>query len=135
MLQALTVSYKALPACRPNPPIGCVLTKNDRVVSEGFTQAYGNNHAEVDALNQYQGAMDDVTAYVTLEPCSFIGKTPACADTIIKSGIKHVVVAILDPDPRNSGKGIKMLKDAGVLVEIGIGHEEVTNFLTPYLIR
>lgn len=133
MLRALEVSRKALPDCAPNPPVGCVLVKNNLIVSEGFTQAIGGNHAEVEALNAYAGSLDGVTAYVTLEPCSFVGRTPACANTLVKSGIKHVVVSLLDPDGRNSGNGISILKQAGIEVEIGLCEEQVSRFLEPYL--
>jgi len=133
MLRALELSKNALPDCRPNPPVGCVLVKGGKVVSEGYTQAIGGNHAEVEALNKLSGSTAGVTAYVTLEPCAFVGRTPACARTLVKSGIKHVVVAMLDPDPRNSGKGIEILKEAGVSVEIGLAELEVTSFLSPYL--
>lgn len=106
MLQALQASHQALPDCQPNPPVGCILVKNDKVVSVGYTQKVGGNHAEVEALNHYDGDMEGVTAYVTLEPCSFVGRTPACANTLVKAGVKHVVVAMLDPDPRNNGRGV-----------------------------
>ncbi|BCN25979.1 bifunctional diaminohydroxyphosphoribosylaminopyrimidine deaminase/5-amino-6-(5-phosphoribosylamino)uracil reductase RibD [Vibrio alfacsensis] len=133
MQRALEVSRNALPDCQPNPPVGCVLVKDGQIVSEGFTQAIGGNHAEVEALNAYQGDVSDVTAYVTLEPCSFVGRTPACAKTLVASGIKKVVVAMLDPDPRNAGTGIDILKAGGVEVEVGLCGQEVSAFLTPYL--
>ncbi|MCV6069421.1 deaminase, partial [Escherichia coli] len=87
MRRALEVSKNALPECQPNPPVGCVLVKDNQIVSEGHTQAIGGNHEEVEALNAYQGSLEAVTAYVTLEPCSFVGRTPACAVTLVKSGI------------------------------------------------
>ncbi|MCK6261699.1 bifunctional diaminohydroxyphosphoribosylaminopyrimidine deaminase/5-amino-6-(5-phosphoribosylamino)uracil reductase RibD [Vibrio sp. ZSDE26] len=133
MLRALELSKQALPNCTPNPPVGCVLVKNSVIVSEGFTQAVGGNHAEVQAINSFSGPMEGVTAYVTLEPCSFIGRTPACATTLVQSGIKHVVVSILDPDPRNNGKGIKVLEQAGIEVTIGLCSDQVSSFLVPYL--
>ncbi|HHX8286425.1 TPA: bifunctional diaminohydroxyphosphoribosylaminopyrimidine deaminase/5-amino-6-(5-phosphoribosylamino)uracil reductase RibD [Vibrio diabolicus] len=133
MLRALEISRNALPECTPNPPVGCVLVKDNLVVSEGFTQAIEGNHAEVQALNAYDGDIDGVVAYVTLEPCSFVGRTPACANTLVKSGIKHVFVSILDPDERNSGKGIAILEQGGVKVEIGLCREPVSNFLAQYL--
>jgi len=133
MLRALELSRKALPDCAPNPPVGCVLVKNNLIVSEGFTQAIGGNHAEVEALNAYEGSLDGVTAYVTLEPCSFVGRTPACAKTLVKSGIKTVVVSLLDPDRRNSGSGISILKQAGIEVGVGLCKEQVDCFLGPYL--
>lgn len=133
MLEALKVSKQALPDCEPNPPVGCVLVKNDQVISKGFTQAIGGSHAEVKALNAYSGDLSDVTAYVTLEPCSFVGRTGACANTLLTSGIKHVVIAMLDPDIRNNGKGAEILRAGGVKVEIGLCASRVSQFLLPYL--
>ena len=133
MLQALEASRQALPDCQPNPPVGCVLVKNDKVVSVGYTQKVGGNHAEVEALNHYDGDMEGVTAYGTLEPCSFVGRTPACANTLVKAGVKHVVVAMLDPDPRNNGRGIAILEAHGVKVNVGLCQAQTSAFLTPYL--
>ena len=133
MLRALKVSRQALPDCQPNPPVGCVLVKNDKVVSVGYTQKVGGNHAEVEALNSYDGIMEGVTAYVTLEPCSFVGRTPACANTLVKAGVKHVIVAMLDPDPRNNGRGVAILESHGVKVDVGLCQTQVSAFLTPYL--
>ncbi|MEG3223484.1 bifunctional diaminohydroxyphosphoribosylaminopyrimidine deaminase/5-amino-6-(5-phosphoribosylamino)uracil reductase RibD [Vibrio gigantis] len=133
MLQALEASRQALPDCQPNPPVGCVLVRNDEVVSVGHTQKVGGNHAEVEALNKYDGEMEGVTAYVTLEPCSFVGRTPACANTLVKAGVKHVVVAMLDPDPRNNGRGVAILESHGVRVDVGLCRAQVSAFLIPYL--
>ncbi|CAK2086807.1 bifunctional diaminohydroxyphosphoribosylaminopyrimidine deaminase/5-amino-6-(5-phosphoribosylamino)uracil reductase RibD [Vibrio crassostreae] len=133
MLQALEASRQALPDCQPNPPVGCVLVKNAKVVSVGYTQKVGGNHAEVEALNSYDGTMEGVSAYVTLEPCSFVGRTPACANTLVKAGVKHVIVAMLDPDPRNNGRGVAILESHGVKVDVGLYQEQVSAFLTPYL--
>jgi len=133
MLRALEVSQQALDACLPNPPVGCVFVENHQVVSEGYTQPVGGNHAEVEALNSYKGSMDGVTVYVTLEPCSFVGRTPSCANTLIESGAKHVVISMLDPDPRNSGRGLQLLAEAGIFVEVGLCDKQVSEFLSPYL--
>ncbi|SDH90890.1 diaminohydroxyphosphoribosylaminopyrimidine deaminase [Vibrio xiamenensis] len=133
MRRALAISHQALPECQPNPPVGCVLIKDNLIVAQGYTQAIGGDHAEVQALKAYKGSLSTVTAYVTLEPCSFVGRTPACAKTLVERGIGKVVVAMLDPDPRNSGKGIEVLKNAGVDVEVGLLGDEVAEFLTPYL--
>ncbi|EHH1174004.1 TPA: bifunctional diaminohydroxyphosphoribosylaminopyrimidine deaminase/5-amino-6-(5-phosphoribosylamino)uracil reductase RibD [Vibrio parahaemolyticus] len=133
MLRALELSRNALPNCLPNPPVGCVLVKNGYVVAEGYTQSVGGNHAEVEALNSYNGSMEGVTAYVTLEPCSFVGRTPACANTLINSGIKSVVVAMLDPDVRNNGQGIEILERVGINVQVGFCEAQVRAFLEPYL--
>jgi pyrimidine deaminase RibD-like protein len=133
MLRALEISMKALPNCIPNPPVGCVLVKHGVIVSEGFTQAIGGQHAEVQALNAFSGSMVGVTAYVTLEPCSFVGRTPACAKTLINLGIKHVVISLLDPDLRNNGKGVEILEQAGVHVDVGLCSDKVGVFLASYL--
>src|SRR5690554_3983961 len=101
MALALLESQKALPACLPNPPVGCVLVRNEQVVSSGYTRAPGEYHAEADALAKIVEPMRGLTAYVTLEPCSFHGRTPSCADELVKRGIEKVVVALVDPDPRN----------------------------------
>ncbi|MBB6520789.1 bifunctional diaminohydroxyphosphoribosylaminopyrimidine deaminase/5-amino-6-(5-phosphoribosylamino)uracil reductase RibD [Pseudoteredinibacter isoporae] len=133
MLRALALSRKALPACCPNPPVACVLVKNGEIVSEGYTQAIGGNHAEVEALNAFPGDKSEVVAYVTLEPCSFVGRTGACAQALIDSGIRKVFVAMIDPDPRNNGKGLAMLEAAGVCVELACCEQEVSEFLGAYL--
>ncbi|MCL1084441.1 deaminase [Shewanella psychromarinicola] len=104
-----------------------------QVIAEGCTQKIGGNHAEIEAISAYDGSMEEVTAYVTLEPCSFAGRTPACSSAIIKSGIKRVVVAILDPDERNNGKGLYALEKEGIKVDIGVASRDVSEFLYPYL--
>jgi pyrimidine deaminase RibD-like protein len=133
MQLALLESKKALPKCTPNPPVGCVLVKNGEVVASGFTQPIGGNHAEVEAIREYTGNLDGVTAYVTLEPCAFEGRTPSCAKMLADSDISIVNIAVIDPDPRNSGKGIEILKNAGIKVNFGIENDEVTAFISQYL--
>ncbi|MEH6444623.1 MAG: bifunctional diaminohydroxyphosphoribosylaminopyrimidine deaminase/5-amino-6-(5-phosphoribosylamino)uracil reductase RibD [Oceanospirillaceae bacterium] len=140
MLQALAISKQALPACLPNPPIGCVLVSANQVVASGYTHAPGFAHAEADALANYLATTDiaaqdfpELSAYVTLEPCSFYGRTPSCALTLIEHHIKRVVVALVDPDPRNNGTGISLLTNAGIEVDIGICESQVASFLNPFL--
>lgn len=130
---ALAESKKALPACLPNPPVGCIFVKEGEVVATGFTKAPGEHHAEADALAQYDGPLSEITAYVTLEPCSFHGRTPSCAEALINRGLKRVVVALVDPDPRNNGLGLAKLEQAGVEVVEGICRDEVFEFIGPYL--
>lgn len=125
---------KALPKCLPNPPVGCVLVKEGRVIACGYTQSPGQPHAEAMALSQIEGDLSGVVAYVTLEPCSFHGRTPSCAKALVSRGIKQVVVSTLDPDPRNAGAGIEMLKAAGVEVTMGILEKSVLKDIGPYLI-
>jgi pyrimidine deaminase RibD-like protein len=135
MQLALTEGCKALPVCADNPPVGCLLVRNGAVIASGHTNAPGAPHAEAMALQQLAGDAADVTAYVTLEPCSFHGRTPSCAKALIKAGIKRVCVGIIDPDPRNNGRGIALLRAAGVVVEVGVLATEVNAALQPYLGR
>jgi len=108
----------------PNPAVGCVIVKDGRVVARGWTQAGGRPHAEVHALQQAGDKAQGATAYVTLEPCAHTGKTPPCAHALIKAGVTRVVVALQDPDPRVAGRGLEILRAAGVEVAWGILKEE-----------
>jgi len=133
MQAALAEGRRALPACLPNPPVGCVLVRDGVIVASAHTQPPGNPHAEAGAMARLQGPLDDVIAFVTLEPCSFQGRTPSCAKTMVERGIRAVHVAMLDPDPRNDGKGIALLRDAGVEVTVGLLEEEARRDLAPHL--
>lgn len=134
MLLALECSRQALPDCRPNPPVGCVIVHQGRVVAKGFTQQPGQPHAEADALRNLAVPIEQCEIYVTLEPCSFHGRTPSCARTIASLKPRHVYIAIEDPHPQNQGKGIRILKQAGISCSLGIASREVSEFITPYLI-
>jgi pyrimidine deaminase RibD-like protein len=134
MWEAVREGQKALPGCLPNPPVGCVIVLHGREIARGHTSPPGHPHAEATALkltNQSAGA----SVYVTLEPCSFEGRTPSCAEALIKAGVSRVYVGIIDPHPRNRGRGIELLRAAGISVEVGILGREVERFLSPYLIR
>jgi HAD superfamily hydrolase (TIGR01509 family) len=133
MSLALAEGRRALPACLPNPPVGCVLIRAGEIVARGFTQPPGMDHAEAMALRHVTGPLGDVTAYVTLEPCAFHGRTPSCAAALIERRIGSVVVAALDPDPRNAGNGVQMLQAAGVHVEVGLLKHEALRDMGPYL--
>jgi pyrimidine deaminase RibD-like protein len=133
MRTALTESARALPDCLPNPPVGCALVRAGAVVAVGYTQPPYQPHAEPMALSQLTGDLQDVTAYVTLEPCSFHQRTPSCAKELIARRIGAVYVAMLDPHPRNQGRGVELLREAGIPVEVGILEHEVQPFLSPYL--
>ena len=132
---ALLEGRKALPACIPNPPVGCVLVRDGQVIATGHTNAPGRHHAEAMALSQVFGPLVDVSAFVTLEPCSFQGRTPSCARELAMRGIRHVFVAILDPDPRNNGAGIKILEESGVQVSLGLLKDLAFRDLGVYLAR
>jgi pyrimidine deaminase RibD-like protein len=136
MAEALAESRNALPACRPNPPVGCVIVGNGRILARGFTGPPGAPHAEAAALSSLAFDRDpgELAAFVTLEPCAFAGRTPSCAKAIAERGIGAVFVGIIDPDPRNSGNGLALLGEAGISVELGVLEREIRAFLGPYLI-
>ena len=104
----------------PNPLVGCVIVKNDRIIGEGYHQHYGGPHAEVNAIHHATESVEGASAFVTLEPCSHFGKTPPCADLFIQSGIKEVFIANLDPNPLVAGKGVSALEAAGITCHIGL---------------
>ena len=123
MQLALSLGARGLGQVAPNPAVGCVIVKYGRVLGRGWTQPTGRPHAETMALAQ-AGHCEGSTAYVTLEPCAHTGKTPPCANALIKAGIARVVCPLADPDPRVSGKGFEMLRTAGIQVEIGLMAKE-----------
>lgn len=135
MALALEESHHALPGCLPNPPVGCVIVRHGIVVASGFTGAPGMPHAEAAALRALpvSGAADDLTLFVTLEPCAFFGRTPSCAQAIVSSGIRSVFVGTLDPDLRNDGAGIEIMRRAGVDVRVGVLEGPVRAFISQYL--
>lgn len=135
MREAIREGRKALPTCIPNPPVGCVIVQNGCVVARGHTNELGEDHAEAMALKSLASNLDGCTAFVTLEPCSFHGRTPSCAEALATSGIARVYVSTLDPDPRNNGKGIEFLRSKGIVVTVGILEKEALMELSPYLIR
>jgi pyrimidine deaminase RibD-like protein len=133
MREALAEGRKALPACRPNPPVGCVLVRGGAIVARGHTQPPYQPHAEPMALRELQGDLPDVTAFVTLEPCSFHQRTPSCAKEMIARKVGLVYVAMLDPHPRNQGRGIELLREAGIEVITDFLKEEAERDLARYL--
>jgi len=108
----------------PNPRVGCVIVKDGFIVGEGFHKKAGTEHAEVHALIQAGDHARNATAYVTLEPCSHFGRTPPCAESLIKAGIAQVIIAMVDPNPQVSGKGIKLLEAAGIRTKLGLLNAE-----------
>ncbi len=132
---ALLEGRKALPDCIPNPPVGCVLVRQGCVIATGYTHPPGQNHAEAMALSQLTGPLTDVTAFVTLEPCSFHGRTPSCAQALAQRRVARVFIAILDPDPRNNGAGVEILARAGIEVSVGLLEDLARKELGPYLAR
>ena len=130
---AIQTAEKARGNCSPNPFVGAVVVKQNRVISTGWTQPYGFDHAEVQALKKAGAKARDADLYVSLEPCSHFGKTPPCALAIIKAKIKRVFIGIIDPNPLVAGKGIKMLHEAGIEVHWGFHNELIERQLEYYL--
>jgi diaminohydroxyphosphoribosylaminopyrimidine deaminase / 5-amino-6-(5-phosphoribosylamino)uracil reductase len=118
----------------PNPLVGCVIVSGGRIVGEGYHRRYGGPHAEVEAISAMHdsGLLSKATLYVNLEPCSHYGKTPPCADLIVSSGIRRVVVGTADSNPRVSGKGIGKLKEAGIEVTVGVLQVKCRNLNLPF---
>lgn len=120
MSRALQLARRGLYTTHPNPRVGCVIVKDGRTISEGWHRQTGGPHAEVHALNLAGEQAKGADCYVTLEPCVHTGKTPPCTDAVIAAGIKRVIVAATDPNPKVSGKGIEALQQAGVVTEAGL---------------
>lgn len=120
MQMAIDLAAKAKGRTSPNPMVGAVIVKDDKVVGQGYHHKAGTPHAEVHALNEAGFLAQDATMYVTLEPCSHYGKTPPCAYAVAKSGIREIYVAMVDPNPKVAGQGIQILRDTGVTVHVGL---------------
>lgn len=135
MRLSLSLAGRGLGRVWPNPAVGCVLVKDERVVGRGWTQDGGRPHAETMALQQAGTAAHGATAYVTLEPCAHHGKTPPCAEALIAAGIKRVVCPLEDPDPRVAGKGFALLRAAGVKVKTGLMSSEAEELSLGFLLN
>ena len=120
--RCLQIAKNGLGSTRPNPMVGAVIVHNNLIIAEGFTSAYGGNHAEVNAINAVKdkSILTECTLYVTLEPCSHFGKTPPCSDLIVRHKIPNVVIGCIDDNPEVAGKGIAKLKASGCNVTVGI---------------
>lgn len=120
MRHALLLAGRGLGNAAPNPAVGCVLVNDGKIIGRGWTQPGGRPHAETESLTQAGDLAKGATAYVTLEPCAHSGETPPCADALVNAGIARAVIATRDPDPRTAGKGIEILKKAGIEVVEGV---------------
>ncbi|PWK21859.1 diaminohydroxyphosphoribosylaminopyrimidine deaminase [Arcicella aurantiaca] len=146
MKRALQMARLGAGYVSPNPMVGCVIVHNGKIIGEGWHKKYGEGHAEVNAVNSVEdkSLLSESEVYVTLEPCSHYGKTPPCADLLIKHHVKKVIICNLDPNPLVAGKGIEKLRQAGIEVETGVleaeGREVNKRFFTfiekqrPYII-
>jgi len=119
MRRALLLAAEGIGETNPNPVVGCVVARQGRVLGEGFHRRAGAPHAEVEALGRAGASAKGATLYVTLEPCAHHGRTPPCAPLVRDSGVRRVVAALRDPDPRVAGRGLRLLRSAGVEVETG----------------
>lgn len=135
MARAIRIAEKGRFSVHTNPRVGCVLARQNEIVSEGYHIRAGEGHAEANALSAAGDRAKGTTAYVTLEPCSFRGRTPSCAKALIDAGVSRVVVALLDPDPRNAGKGLEQLKAAGIEVESGLLQESAAQLIRGHIKR
>ncbi len=146
MHRCLELAKKGIGTTRPNPSVGAVIVCNDKIIGEGYTNPYGGSHAEVNAIQSVKdiSLLKKATMYVTLEPCSHYGKTPPCANLIVKKEIPNVVIGTTDTNNLVAGKGVAILKKAGCNVTIGVLEEEckehhkrfftVQNKKRPYII-
>lgn len=125
MRMAMKLALKAKGKTSPNPLVGAVVVKNNRVVGTGYHHKAGLAHAEVIALNEAGAKAQGATLFVTLEPCAHFGRTPPCVDRIIKSGIKEVVIGMIDPNPLTNGKGLAALKKQGIKITVGCLEKEL----------
>ncbi len=135
MSRALQLARLGLYSSSPNPRVGCVIVKDDKIIGEGWHQKAGQAHAEVNALAQAGSAAKGATAYVTLEPCSHFGLTPPCAQALINAGIRTVVGACSDPNPKVSGQGYQALTNAGINVITPCLEKQAQNLNAGFILR
>ena len=120
MALALKLSQFGRKAVGANPMVGCVISRDDKIIAQDYHRLYGEGHAEVNALEKINYKGENTNVYITLEPCTHFGKTPPCADALIRAGVKKVFIAMLDPNPLVSGSGVMALQDSGIEVEVGL---------------
>ena len=132
MRRALALARRARGRVEPNPMVGCVIVKRDRIIGEGYHRKFGGPHAEVDALRRCAGDPRGATVYVTLEPCAHTGKTPPCVDALIAARVGRVVAAGRDPNPAVRGRGFRKLRAAGIDVTVGVARDEAQQLNAPF---
>ncbi|MFO0944553.1 MAG: bifunctional diaminohydroxyphosphoribosylaminopyrimidine deaminase/5-amino-6-(5-phosphoribosylamino)uracil reductase RibD [Planctomycetota bacterium] len=135
MRRAIEIARLGQGFVEPNPMVGSVVVKEGRILAEGHHAQFGGPHAEVNALNIAGEQAEGATLYVTLEPCCHHGKTPPCTDRVLASGVARVVVAMADPFPQVAGKGTRILRSAGLQVDVGCLEKESRALNAPYLKR
>jgi diaminohydroxyphosphoribosylaminopyrimidine deaminase / 5-amino-6-(5-phosphoribosylamino)uracil reductase len=137
MLKCLTLAKQGLGNVSPNPLVGCVIVHDNQIIGSGFHEIYGGPHAEVNAIRsvENQNSLRESTVYVNLEPCAHYGKTPPCASLLIEKKVKRVVVGMTDPYPEVSGKGIAMLREAGIEVATGVLEKEAKDLNRRFVVN
>jgi diaminohydroxyphosphoribosylaminopyrimidine deaminase/5-amino-6-(5-phosphoribosylamino)uracil reductase len=133
MRKALSLARKGLGRTSPNPAVGAVIVRGGRIIATGYHRKAGLPHAEVEALNRLGGSAPGDTLYVTLEPCNHYGKTPPCTESILRSGIKRVVVGMMDPNPRVTGGGCGFLRENGIEIKSGVLETECRRVNEAYI--
>jgi diaminohydroxyphosphoribosylaminopyrimidine deaminase/5-amino-6-(5-phosphoribosylamino)uracil reductase len=135
MARAIALARRGEGRVEPNPMVGCVVVRGGRLIGEGYHRRFGGPHAEIEALGRCFGNPRGATVYVSLEPCCHHGKTPPCTDALIAARVARVVVGTRDPNPVVRGRGVRRLRDAGIVVETGILEQEAAELVAPYITR
>ncbi|MDC9714292.1 MAG: bifunctional diaminohydroxyphosphoribosylaminopyrimidine deaminase/5-amino-6-(5-phosphoribosylamino)uracil reductase RibD [Gammaproteobacteria bacterium] len=135
MSLTLQIARKGRYGVASNPMVGCVIVKDNEILAKDYHRTFGEAHAEINALAQINHQASGTTLYVSLEPCAHRGKTPPCTQAIIDAGVKKIIVATLDPNPLVSGKGVAMLENAGIVVEVGLLETEARQLNRAFIKR
>jgi len=133
MRRAIALAERGRGRVEPNPLVGCVIVRDNRIIGEGFHRKFGGPHAEIDALRRCSGSARGASVYVTLEPCCHHGKTPPCVDALVEAGVARVTAALRDPFPAVAGKGLRRLRQAGIEVHVGLCQAEAKMLNRAYL--
>jgi diaminohydroxyphosphoribosylaminopyrimidine deaminase/5-amino-6-(5-phosphoribosylamino)uracil reductase len=133
MQRALTLARRGLGNTSPNPMVGAVIVKGNRIIGEGYYRHFGGKHAEINAIENAGEDTGGAMMYVTLEPCCHYGQTPPCTDAIIASNIAKVVIGMLDPDKRVSGKGVEALREQGIECRVGVLEDDCRSLNESYI--
>ncbi|HYK63885.1 MAG TPA: bifunctional diaminohydroxyphosphoribosylaminopyrimidine deaminase/5-amino-6-(5-phosphoribosylamino)uracil reductase RibD [Patescibacteria group bacterium] len=135
MREALALAYDRIGLTSPNPTVGCVIVRGEKIVGRGVTGVEGRPHGETVAIADAGKRARGATAYVSFEPCAHFGRTPPCADALVEAGVKRVVIACVDPDPRVRGRGIAILRRAKIKVTTGVLEAEATHLNEGFITR
>lgn len=135
MRRANRLARKGEGRVEPNPMVGCVIAKGDRIIGEGYHRRFGGPHAEIVALRSCRSNPRGASVFVTLEPCCHVGKTPPCVDALIDAGVRKVIIAVRDPNPAVSGRGLRRLRGAGITAPVGLLQDEAAAILAPFTTR